>query len=142
MTGVQTCALPISAHLIIDNALGHGTAKGAAVFVAGDGVEAIHGMSEAGKKFTGAAAAVITLKFDSDELAETEEALEKVREKLERTQKIYAETMAAVLPQVPKLQQFDAGIKALGVAINQALSRSYDAGKNYDAIRTAIRKSL
>jgi hypothetical protein len=132
----------ITVHVVIDNVLGNSTAKGTVAFVVGDGVEFIKQLEEAEKKFAGAAAAVVTFKFDSDELEEVEEVLERVRTRLERTEEAIENTLAFLRPMVPKLKNIDVSIRALSAAADKALSRSYDAAMNYDAIRKSMKTAL
>jgi hypothetical protein len=132
----------ITAHLIVDNALGHGTAKGGAVFVVGDGVEAIKKLGEGGKKLVGGLAAVTTFKFDSHEVREAQQVVERLRPMIARTISAYKDFMAKALQLAPRLQALEVGIKALTQEIKTALTKGKDAAKNYDAVRNSIKKAL
>lgn len=139
---VLVAAGAITLHVVIDHALGEGTAKGTIVFVVGDGVEFVKRLGEAAKKFAGAAAAVVTFKFDSDELTEVEEARDKVQERVSAVQKALDDTVAFLGPMSMKLRNVDIGIAALCAAAQKAMSRSYDAAVNYEAIRKAMKQAL
>lgn len=132
----------ITVHVIIDNALGEGTAKGTAVFVAGDGAEAIEKLGEGGKKFFAIAAAVVTFKFDTDELHEVKEIVEEIKSDVEQVRKEYDALMAGLYVMVPKLRALDQTIKRLNESIKAAMTKAGDAGKNYDAIKKSIAKAL
>jgi hypothetical protein len=142
----------IVAHLIVDNALNHGTVKGGVVFVAGDGVElaagtnkqvheAIEELGTKGKvasKSLGVAAAALTAYFDYEEVKESKELLQRIKEELEATQKEIDQLLQGLLPFGPMLVSIDQVIASLSAAIQAALDKSADAAKNYDAIRQEI----
>jgi|GEM_PF-2887175 len=74
----------VAVHSVIDGALGpsSGSPLGAANTVAGESVELADKLSKGSKKLTGAASAVITLKMDTDEIAQAEKIVKEVRKKL------------------------------------------------------------
>ncbi len=68
----------IATHTLIDNALGHSTAKGTAVSIAKDGAQAIEKLGEGGKELVGAASALLSFKFETDEVARAEAIAERL----------------------------------------------------------------
>lgn len=131
----------LTAHLLVDHAWGQSTDKGAAVFVAGDGPAVIAKLGEGVKKFAGAAAAVATFKFDSDEVAEAKAVVERIRPKLKKVVDDQDDFIAGLLPMSPKLRQLDTEMDSVLQEIGRAKARSYNAAKNYDAMKNAIKKA-
>jgi hypothetical protein len=139
----------ITFHVVVDNSLGSGTVKGTVVFVAGDGADIVehlgeHGehlvkeLGEGGKKFLGAAAAVATLKFDTEEVGELQEIAAQIREEIERIRASYASLMAEAQRLAPNRTAMQTSLTALTQAINTALGQSTEAKKNYDDLREMI----
>jgi hypothetical protein len=142
----------ITAHMVIDGALGSGSLKGKLVFVQGDGAEiaentgesmkeAAEALGEGGKKFIGAAAGVLTFKLDTDELDEAKEAVERVKDDIKDVQKAYDDLMAGILPLIPEFISLDSTINRLNQMINQSLAVSSDTAARYESLRDLISKA-
>jgi hypothetical protein len=143
----------ITAHVVIDGALGSGSVKGKLVFVHGDGAEiaenmgesmkeAVEALGEGGKKFLGAAAGVMTFKLDTDELDEAKEAVERVKDDIKDVQKAYDDLMAGILPLIPEFISLDSTINRLNQTINQSLAvSSIDTAAQYKSLRDLISKA-
>ena len=149
---VALAAGGITGHILIDNAFGHPSLKGTAVSVAGDGAEVIEGLSdvaekhiqvlsEAGKKLVSIGATVMTFKFDSNEVDEAKEIVDRLRLKFKSTINAYRECMSRLLALQPKLRALDAAIKNCALEIKKAMTRSSDAATNSDAIKNSIKKA-
>jgi hypothetical protein len=153
LTRMALAAGGITGHILIDNALGQGSVKGAVASVTGDGAELVESigeragkhikvMSEAEKKLVGVSAAIMTFKFDSDEVEEGEEIVDRLRLKFKSTINAYKECMSRLRAMEPNLRAIDAGMKRCAQEMKKAMTQSSSAANNYDAIiKNSIKKA-
>jgi hypothetical protein len=137
-----TAAAGIAAHVVIEYALGQGTAKGTIVAVAGDAPSLIKKFSEAQAKFAGATGMIIAGKLDADELGEDLDKLEELRPQIQDVRNEFDQAENSYMAQLPYLEKVDATLDALADEMDRAMKASVSAKKNYDAIKSAIKKTM
>lgn len=104
VTGISFCLGPVgwgarigvalggvAVHTVIDASLGpsQGSAMGTVNTVSGESVELVDKLSKGSKKMLGGASAVLTLKMDTDEIAQAEKILKDIRKRARQVQQDY-----------------------------------------------------
>ena len=131
VTGISFCLGPVGwgarigvavggivTHVVIDAALGpsQGSALGTVNTAAGESVELVDKLSKGSKKMAGAAAAVVTMKMDVDEIGQAEAIVKKIQKRLKAAAKEYDSLTRASKTWGGKIgtmkNQYDAALKA------------------------------
>lgn len=132
----------ITAQVTIDYALGpsRGSAEGVTATVIGGAADGVDKLGQVGKKFVSAAAAVVSFKFDSDEIGEAEDIVAKVKARLQKTIRLYAALMDLIEPLGKQARTLKAGLDKATTAARSADRRSAAARTEYEEMKKLLKQ--
>ena len=130
----------VTAQLVVDYALGSskGGAASGSVTVLGGASEGVEKLGKAGRKFVSAGAALVSFKFDSDEIGEAEAIVTKVKTKTEATIRLYERLMELLEPLAKNARTLKAGLDKAAKAATAARHKEAEARDDVDEMRELL----
>ena len=132
----------MTVHSLIDAGLGPSKGSGLGALNTGVGeITGVHAkIDSAGKKFLGAASAVLTLKMDGDEIDQAERQLRELQKVLQKAVNRFERVLRLLKSNMPKFQKAHVDLKRAAAGVESAKLRGRVAEKNLKHFKKELKK--